>query len=494
LIATTLTLRSTVSLALGNNYAAVVYLTPATLLSTAPTGNITLTATPTGGSPSTIATVTPAQAMANGGYTVSVPTTIATTYTITATYPGDANYAAAAPVTSTTTVLGIATTLAPSALFPTAVPNYANSISLLLKTASGTVSPTGNVLLSVTPSTGVTLSPASITAAQAVSGSNVVNITYPANGVYTVTGAYSGDSIYSASSFTQTVTVQPYASSITLSGPATGTTPAAPVSFQLLLSDASHNKYQAPAATGNVVITSLSTTGVAGPGATVAAALASGTSGTAVPLQFTQAGTYTVTAAYAGDTANLPSQATAQIVITATTAPTFVMTLTGSSSFNINNAPSTTSVTLTAYSGFNTPVAFTFLNNGDTPPDTQSCCVITLTDAVTGLPVTNVTPTTAGAKINITFAKAPNASRLSSPYARVPGALACAVFCLTFVAFRRRGVAFQLKLLAAILIVAAAGTSLAGCGSGQSVLIVATPINNSQGTVAPQSVLVMVSY
>jgi len=188
---------------------------------TQPTGNIVLTATPAGGTATTVATITPAQGMAPGGANVSVSLPNAGAYTLNANYAGDSLYAAStnsATVTVVSTEIGTALGLSGSTTQTTGVP-FSLTVRL---TAQGTsqAQPTGNVAITATPAGGGSvLTLATITAAQALTnGGYKAQVTLPSSGSFTITATYAGDQNFSSSTAALVVTSELLSTTMGVSG------------------------------------------------------------------------------------------------------------------------------------------------------------------------------------------------------------------------------------------------------------------------------------
>jgi len=299
---------------------------------TQPTGNIVVTATLAGGTPTTIATVTSAQGMAPGGANVSVTLPNVGAYTLNANYAGDSLYAASAN-SATVAVAGteIGTTLGLSGA-TTQTPGVPFPLTVRL-TAQGTsqAQPTGNVAITATPAGGgAALTLATITAAQALtSGGYQAQVTLPSVGSFTIAATYAGDQNFSSSTASLVVTSALLSTTMGLSGV---TNQLAGVAFPLTVRLASSSGTP----TGNVVITSeLATGGKTTTLATVTAAQAMTSGGYHAQVTLSSAGSFKVFATYSGDP-NFSGSAASLVIATVFNQPTLLISGPASSAVGAN--------------------------------------------------------------------------------------------------------------------------------------------------------------
>jgi hypothetical protein len=150
-------------------------------------------------------------------------------------------------------------------------------------TVTGVIPPTGNVSFT---SGSTTLGAASLT-----NGVATLSISFPATGTYAVTASYAGDANNQTSSSNPvSVAVTPVTSKTTLTISTSSANPNQQLTFTATVTGSNP--------TGDVTFISGSTT-------LGTASLANGTA--SLPFSFTTAGSFTVTANYAGDAANLAS-------------------------------------------------------------------------------------------------------------------------------------------------------------------------------------------
>ena len=312
-IATTLGLTTPATAVAGSWFNAGVNMQLASSSSTAPTGNIVLTAQLAGGSAMTLANVTPAQATAAGGYTVATTLPAAGTYTLKALYAGDTNFGASSQQSSITvtaaplriTSVGI---VAPATATPGTAFNVVVGFNVL---GAFTTQPTGNIVLTATFAGGTPTTVATVTPAQGMApGGANVSATLPNAGVYTLNANYAGDKLYAASTNTAAVTVNGFATTTKITA---ANAQKVGTAFRATVVLGTTGSTAAP--TGNVVITATPTVGSPVTIATISAATAFATGGASVPVTLNTAGSYTLTASYAGAGPYTGSSGTATVSV-----------------------------------------------------------------------------------------------------------------------------------------------------------------------------------
>jgi len=323
---TTLSLSST-TVAAGASVTATVTVKAASGTVT-PTGTVAVV-TSTG---FTLGSLTLSNGTASG--TVILP---AGTYTVTAEFAGSSTFAASnsAPVSVVSTAQ-VATTTSLTLSATTVTPATQVTVSIAVKPASGTAIPTGSV--SLVTSTGTTLATFALTNG-AASGS----ILFPA-GTYTVTAKYAGSGGFTASNSAAVSVVStapvPVATTTTLTLSATTVAAGTSVTATIAVKPASGTV--APA--GSVTLASST-------GSTLATfTLANGAASGSVVLP---AGTYTVTAKYAGST-SFAASASSPVSVVSTLSPT-TTTLSFSSTALPSGGSDTAAISVKPTSGTGTP-------------------------------------------------------------------------------------------------------------------------------------------
>ncbi len=222
--ATTLTVApSATALVYGQPVTISASITPASVLSSAPTGSVSFYDGSTALTPSSTV------ASAAASYAVSVPA--AGSHTYKAQYGGDSNFAASA-LTSASSAVAVSTasvTLAASSA--TVTYGQSGSIPVTLTGAysgAGISVPGGssNLSYAIVDASSATVASGALTPT-AGSSSSSVSIPVPntlAGGSYTVNVSYGGDGNYSAASTTIALTISPAAQTITFTPPTTPVT------------------------------------------------------------------------------------------------------------------------------------------------------------------------------------------------------------------------------------------------------------------------------
>lgn len=242
----------------------------------------------------------------------------------------------------------------------------------LTATVTGIIPPTGTVSFT---SGSTTLGTATL-----VNGVATLPISFPATGTYAVTANYPGDANnLPSSSSPVSVAVAPVASKTTLTVSSGNANPNQQLTFTATVTGSNP--------TGNVTFTSGSTT----------LGTASLTNGAAsLPFAFTTAGTFTVTANYAGDAANLASVSTALTVTVA--APDFTVSASPTTATIAAGQSATTTLSIAPLGGYSGTVTFSC----GTLPAGAACTFAPATatpasgaTATTTLTITTTAPTTA---------------------------------------------------------------------------------------------------
>jgi len=307
-VTTVVVVPSTTTPAAGSAITVSATLTPASTLSSLPSGTITFsldgvtqTTVPLGaGSPSTTTT------------TITAPTS--GTHLLTATYNGDTYYATS---TSTAVSLTVTKTATTTVVVPsTTTPASGSSLQVtatITPTAYGSSLPTGTVTFTVDGATQGVQNVTSGTPTTATITFTVSNV-----GTHTLQATYSGDNNYASSTATSVLyTVSKTATTLTLS-PSTAT-PTAGTTLQVTA-----NVY--PSATLTTLPTGTVTYTL--DGVNVASAnVVSGSPATAtVSFTVPTAGAHTLQATYGGDTIYSASSATALTLNVSKSTPTVVVT------------------------------------------------------------------------------------------------------------------------------------------------------------------------
>jgi hypothetical protein len=347
-------------------------------------------------------------------------------------------------------------------------------------TATGsTTPPTGSITLTMAVNGGTPqlLSTSDASAVFALPAQLAVTSGGP--GTYVLTAAYAGAGMYEPSSATVRFTIVISPSTLTLTGPSTGTVGTA-VNFSLLLSA----NLSGPS--GKVTLSS-TFNGAAGPSVTINASdvdiLAA-----SVPLTFTTAGTYTLTASYPGDANTSPATSNSLTVTVAayTGPPSFTFTQ-DSADLEIHlgasrTEPTIVPVTLSSLNGFSVPVVLSFAdaNTPDTPlTKDNSSYIIVAVDHATQKPITSITPLKAGAHVDLLVEYSDGTyARNANPFQNRIIYLGAGLGFLGLLGFRKRSKNVFVALIAVCVIVGAASI-VAGCWQSTTVAITATPTDNT---------------
>lgn len=386
----TLSLSAVATATAGTPFLVSVRLTNPSTTNT-PSGDITLTATPAGGSPITLTTISAFNALAVGGFQYTATLPVAANYTLIASYAGDPYFAA---VTSNIGVNVKALLNLVDVFVPAGEPQGGTITGTLTTSISGASAavPSGNIIITaVHVSDGVSTVLATIPASQTATKSRI-DFMYPvpdARGIYRVTADYAGDANFASSNFSF-INFNVVAAIFT----STSLTATAPPTVSVLTSFSGAvallSKYSlATLPTGNITLTYVVADGRTFnliTGQTLSAASAISPGGVGFTGYIEELGKHTITVTYAGDANYAPSSTT--FVLNVTVSPTSIA-LTGPatgttgtpltynailSNFN-SQATGTSGVTLTStVNGAAGPQAFlprgttsaalTFINNG----------------------------------------------------------------------------------------------------------------------------------
>jgi len=474
----------------GVAFNATVALT-ATSTTTTPTGNVVITATPTTGSATTIATINAASAFSAGGASVPVTLTNAGNYTLTASYAGAGPYVGSSG-TATIAVAGIATVLTLKIDPAAPVANAPYLADMTFSTPGSTVAPTGNVTVTVAYNGGPPVLQSTIAASDLLANPAQVNLTSGAPGTYVVTAAYGGGGIYAPSSATGNFTIVISPSTLTLTGPSTGSVGTA-VNFNVVFTTL------ADVPSGNITLTS-TLNGAAGPSVTIAANEVAGQgSGEMIPLTFTTGGAYTLQASYPGDASTSPSTSnTLAFNVAAYTGPPSFTFTRDSANFSVHlggnkTTPAVVPVTLTSINGFSTPVVLSFGTSAD--PNTPlnkatSEYMFVAVDHTTQKPITSVTPLKAGAHVDVLVEYSDGTyAHNANPFESRIIYLGVGLGFFGLLGIRKRFRKISAALLVVCFLVGAASI-ITGCGSDTNYVVTATPTDN---TTPPQTIQITVA-
>jgi hypothetical protein len=318
------TVQAVGSLSLTSGPSPSTYGTPITIAVSVPlvgtvgaTGTVTIRIVPTAPGGQTVTqTVTLAGSPAGGNVVIS--TLPVGTYTITATYPGDTNYSQATSASVSQTVIAVQTATAIVANPNPGIAGKPVDLTATVTASQGTVTPTGTVTF-VDTFNGVTTTLG--TATLASNGTGSINPSL-AKGSHSIVATYSGNADDNTSNVTLVLIVNPATNAITVTAnPNPGTVDNA-ITFAAA-----------------VTSTGVTPTGSVNFFANGTIALGTGTLNAGGTAQITNAtlgaGTYQITAVYAGDADNAGA-ASAAISLIVGTIPT-VTDLTGASSTGANS-------------------------------------------------------------------------------------------------------------------------------------------------------------
>jgi len=296
-----------------------------------PTGTVTFTATLNGVNvPLTGAANV---AMANGSATIG-PSLGPGTYIITAAYSGDTDDSAGTPATYSLAISQATTVTTVTAAPSPAVVGATITFTATVTTTPAGGTPTGTVTFSAAgPGGTIALGPGTLAA-----GSATVTSSTLTGGTYTITASYGGDTNNAPSSGTTSETVGLIPTTTDLSSATVN-------GSSVLVAIVQNSGLSGPTPTGTVTFTS---------GATTIGSATLDASGVATLTPNLAAGTYTIVAAYGGDSGHTPSTSTS-ITITITTSGStsnFTLTVNPSTVTVKTTQNATLTVTLTSINGF----------------------------------------------------------------------------------------------------------------------------------------------
>jgi hypothetical protein len=248
--------------------------------------------------------------------TAAVPFTAAGSYLISAVYSGDSAYASATAPGYALTVTGLSSTTVVTVSNTTIPVGTAQTLNVAVSAGSGTGTPTGVVRVSVSSATFSILFTVPLVNGIATTPS----ITFPAVGSYTISAGYHGDSVFSPSTVTgPSITVQRLPSVVQLSTAAPTIGMGGAVSYGVMLQGTvqSTTITLVPVPTGSAQLYSN--------GAALGAPFSLSTPTLLFPQSpynvFSNAGTYTITATFAGDAYWAPSATQVPVILTVLPTP-----------------------------------------------------------------------------------------------------------------------------------------------------------------------------
>jgi pseudomonalisin len=304
---------------------------------------------------------TPVAFVSGMAVTAALPFTAAGSYLISAVYSGDSTYASATAPGFQLTVTGLSSTIVASVSKTTIPVGTAQVVSIAVSPGSGTGTPTGLVIVNIggpTANTSFTL--------PLVNGTvTTPAITFSAVGSYAITASYRGDSVFSSSNVTgPSITVQRLPSVVQLST-ITGTIGiggAISYSVTLLSTVQTATGTVIPVPTGSVQLYS---NGVA-LGAPFSLSTQSFSLSQSPYNVFSTAGTYTITATFAGDANWAPSVTQVPLTLTVSSIP---------ATYDVEVGSKALSFTAGTTSNFNSDSILVVSGSGFVGTVTLSCSV-----------------------------------------------------------------------------------------------------------------------
>jgi large repetitive protein len=312
------TVQAVASLALASGPSPSTFGTPVTLTVSVPTvgtvaatGKVTISIVPTAQPGNTITqTVTLAGNPAGGN--ISISTLPVGTYTITATYPGDSNYSQATSASVSQTVIAVQTTTALAANPNPAIAGKPVALTATVTASQGTVTPTGTVTFVDTfNGANTNLGIATL----AANGTASINPSF-AKGSHSIVATYSGNADDNTSNATLVLIVNPAITTTAVTADPNPATVKSPITFTATVT----GNGVTPTGSVNFLVNGTVSLGTGSLNAGGTAQISNAS---------LAAGTYQITAVYAGD-ANNAGSTSAAISLIVGTIPT-VTDLTGAS-------------------------------------------------------------------------------------------------------------------------------------------------------------------
>jgi trimeric autotransporter adhesin len=389
----------------------------------------------------------------SGKATITIPPGSLTpgTDTLTVTYGGDATYAS----TSQTFTVDVAPAVASVTVSAPTTGNIVNSVSVSVDVAGpSTSAPTGTVTLS-----GGTYSSPAV----ALSSSGTASFTIPAGdlpvGPDILTANYSGDSNYTSGTGTATITIS---SSPTLTPTITATASPSSIdtSQSLILNVTVSGTGGLPSGAITVTSTAAATGSTLASGIT--AQLSAGAASITIPANNLNAGTDTLSVAYAGDSVYVAGTGTASVTVTQSTYSLTAATASPSSVSPGATATSTItgSASTTGYVGVVTVSSCTLTTSPSTAVNFPTCSA---TGTITYAGGSSDSPSGTATATVTTYAN--QSAMLDTHRSKVLyGAGGTVLAFLVFLGIPARRNSWR-ALLGAIVLLAGLGT-LSACGGG----------------------------
>jgi hypothetical protein len=404
-------------------------------------------------------------AVASGtAVSAALPFTAAGMYSISASYSGDGTYAATVSAGIPLTVTGLTSVTSITPSLTSIIVESSESFNIAVSAGTGTGIPTGVVRVSVTgPNVGILFS------VPLVNGSATTPaITLPAAGSYTVTASYHGDTVFSPSTGTGpgiTVARVPSIVQLSVFASSIGVGGGASYEVTLLGTAQSTGVFLVPAPTGQIQLYS---NGVA-LGAPFAASSAVFGFLQSPYTIFSTAGTYSITATFAGDSIWAPSSTTLPTTLTVLPQPATYSLQVASQAFSFaaGLSSNTDPISVTSQLGFVGTVSLScsVTYNGTVSPDVPPTCSIPNGTAMVtpgpGLNTAVVINSTAAT--SLVARDGQRSSGLSVGWRSMAGVSVCGLM-LWILPVRRR----SWRALGMLMIFAAGFMVLSGCGGSSN--------------------------